>query len=174
VVEVVVGDALAWVVVVVLQELGVSKQVGVSVEVGVLVEVGVSVEVGVLGVSVLGVFVDCVVFVEVEAFEGIFLLAVLDIILLELLLQALLPRDIDLHLVVDIELQETHPLQGILQEVPTVFELEYPIGFVFVPIVVVVLGVSIVPVQELSIVYWLEISIVLGLFGGVPMVQKFV
>jgi hypothetical protein len=102
-----------------------------------------------------GLVVAVSVVVEFEVFEGIFLLlpAVLDIFLLavlDIILQRVflpmanlhlvadivrLVADI-VHLVADIELQEIHLLPEILQELPIAFELECPIGFVFVPIVV--------------------------------------
>ena len=99
-----------------------------------------------LGVSegmVVAVFVEFVVFVAfavLEAFEGISLLDLNRRVLLPMENHPLVV-DIDL-LVVDIELQE------IPQELPIAFELACPIGFVFVPIVVV----PMVVVQDAPIV----------------------
>ena len=114
-----------------------------------------------LGVSegmVVAVFVEFVVFVAfavLEAFEGISLLDLNRRVLLPMAnhhRRELLPManhrlvvDID-RLVVDIDrLVVDNELQEMPQELPIAFELECPIGFVFVPIVVV-LDAPIVPV----------------------------
>lgn len=168
---------------------GVEAEVGVVAVVEVVVEVVVVVALALVVAVVFRELVvfeelvaaEFVVFVEFEVFEDRFhlLLAGLDTVLQEYLHLVFLPRvilrlavDIDhLRLAVDIgHRQEIHLLQGIH---PTVFELEYPIGFVFVPILAELDG-PIVLVQELSIACWLELPIVLGLLGGIPTVQQFV
>ena len=63
--------------------------------------------------------------------------------------------DID-HLRLAVDIDHRQEIRLLQENHPTVFELEYPIGFVFVPILAE-LVVPTVLVQELSIAYWLEL-----------------